>query len=81
MLRGRAMRCRLRSGGGTGPGYPAVVIELGSRERTRPAQVAVAWGSLKVVRHNPLLMATVWPLVLVAVFLPLSVRRCQRLSR
>jgi hypothetical protein len=32
-------------------------------------------------RHNPLLMATVWPLVLVAVFLPLSVRRCQRLSR
>jgi hypothetical protein len=32
-------------------------------------------------RHNPLLMATVWPLVLVAVFLALSVRRCQRLRR
>jgi hypothetical protein len=32
-------------------------------------------------RRNPLLMATVWPLVLVAVFLLLSVRRCQRLSR
>ena len=27
-------------------------------------------------RHNRLLMATVWPLVLVAVFLPLPVRRC-----
>ena len=32
-------------------------------------------------RHNPLLMATVWALVLAAVFVPLPVRRCQRLGR
>jgi hypothetical protein len=57
------------------------VIELGGRERTRPAQVRGGMGVAEGRRRNPLLMATVWPLVLVAVFLLLSVRRCQRLSR
>jgi hypothetical protein len=38
-------------------------------------------GAAEGRRDNPLLMATVWPLALVAVFLSLSVRRCQRLSR
>ncbi|MFF2022858.1 ABC transporter permease [Streptomyces sp. NPDC058171] len=33
------------------------------------------------VEQNALLMAVVWPLVLTAVFLPLAVRRFQRLSR
>jgi ABC-2 type transport system permease protein len=33
------------------------------------------------VAQHALLMAIVWPLVLVAVFFPLSVRRYQRLSR
>jgi hypothetical protein len=37
-------------------------------------------GSLKVV-VNPLLVATVWPVVLVTIFLPPFVRRCQWLSR
>jgi hypothetical protein len=33
------------------------------------------------IAENAVLMAIVWPLVLVAVFLPLSVRKYQRLSR
>jgi len=72
------MRCRLQSGSGTGPGYAAVVIELGSRERTRPAQVAVAWGVAEGRRDNPLLVAAG---ARGRVFLALSVRRCQLLGR
>ena len=32
------------------------------------------------IAHHAVLMATVWPLAIVAVFLPLSVRRYRRLS-
>ena len=33
------------------------------------------------IEQNAMLMAIVWPLILTAVFLPLAVRRFQRLSR
>ncbi|MEU9604914.1 ABC transporter permease [Streptomyces sp. NPDC048057] len=33
------------------------------------------------IQENAILMATVWPLVITAIFLPLAVRRFQRLSR
>lgn len=39
------------------------------------------WGGHSWIAQNALLMAVVWPLVLVAVFAPLAVRRYQRLSR
>jgi ABC-2 type transport system permease protein len=39
------------------------------------------WGGGSWIAEHALLMAIVWPLVLVAVFLPLSARRYRRLSR
>ena len=39
------------------------------------------WGGEAWIAENALAMAVVWPLVLLAVFFPLSVRRFQRLSR
>jgi ABC transporter DrrB family efflux protein len=39
------------------------------------------WGGTSWAAEHALLMAVVWPLVLFAVFFPLSVRRYQRLSR
>ena len=39
------------------------------------------WGGGAWIAENALAMAVVWPLVLLAVFFPLSVRRFQRLSR
>ncbi|MFG2089334.1 MULTISPECIES: ABC transporter permease [unclassified Spirillospora] len=41
-----------------------------------PAAVGGTW-----IEQNALLMAIVWPIVITAVFLPLAVRRYQRLSR
>jgi ABC transporter DrrB family efflux protein len=40
-----------------------------------------SWGGGSWVEQNALLMAIVWPVVLTAIFFPLSVRRFQRLSR
>lgn len=40
-----------------------------------------SWGGGSWVEQHALLMAVVWPLVLTAIFFPLSVRRFQRLSR
>jgi ABC transporter DrrB family efflux protein len=39
------------------------------------------WGGESWVAQHSLLMAVVWPVLLVAIFFPLSVRRYQRLSR
>jgi ABC-type multidrug transport system permease subunit len=39
------------------------------------------WGGESWVAQNPVLMAIVWPLVIIAVFAPLSVRRYQEMSR
>lgn len=39
------------------------------------------WGGDSWIAQNAVLMAVVWPLVLLAVFAPLAVRRYQRLSR
>jgi ABC-2 type transport system permease protein len=39
------------------------------------------WGGDSWVATHPLLMAVVWPLVIIAVFVPLSVRRYQEMSR
>jgi ABC-2 type transport system permease protein len=33
------------------------------------------------IEQNAMLMAVVWPLIITAIFLPLAVRRYQRLSR
>ncbi|WP_298329269.1 ABC transporter permease [Haloactinopolyspora sp.] len=41
-----------------------------------PAAVGDSW-----IEQNAMLMAVVWPLIITAVFLPLAVRRFQRLSR
>jgi ABC-2 type transport system permease protein len=40
-----------------------------------------SWGGDSWVSQNALLMSVVWPLLIFAVFFPLSVRRYQRLSR
>ena len=39
------------------------------------------WGGESWVAQNAVLMAVVWPLVIIAVFAPLSVRRYQEMSR
>jgi ABC-2 type transport system permease protein len=39
------------------------------------------WGGDSWVAQHPLLMAVLWPLVITAVFAPLSVRRYQEMSR
>ncbi len=39
------------------------------------------WGGESWISQNSLLMAVVWPLVIFAIFFPLSVRRYRRLSR
>lgn len=41
-----------------------------------PGATGTGW-----VEHHALLMAVLWPLALTAVFLPLAVRRFQRLGR
>jgi ABC-type multidrug transport system permease subunit len=39
------------------------------------------WGGDSWIAQNAILMAIVWPLLLIAIFLPLSVQRYRRLSR
>jgi ABC-2 type transport system permease protein len=39
------------------------------------------WGGESWIAQNTLLMAVVWPLIILAIFFPLSVRRYRRLSR
>jgi hypothetical protein len=39
------------------------------------------WGGETWIAQNALLMAVLWPIVIFAVFFPLSVRRYRRLSR
>jgi hypothetical protein len=39
------------------------------------------WGGGSWVTDNAVLMAVAWPLLLVAIFSPLAVRRYQRLKR
>jgi hypothetical protein len=46
-----------------------LTIQSSASDQRQPAQVAV-YGVAEGRRRNPLLMATGWPLVLVAVFLP-----------
>jgi ABC-type multidrug transport system permease subunit len=40
-----------------------------------------SWGASSWLAEHALLMAVVWPALLIAIFAPLSVRRFQRLSR
>jgi hypothetical protein len=40
-----------------------------------------AWGEPSWATEHAMLIAVAWPLALIAVFAPLSVRRYQRLSR
>ncbi|MGH8929636.1 MAG: ABC transporter permease [Egibacteraceae bacterium] len=69
----------------TMPGWLGTVTEWNPLSATvsatrdlfgNPASVGTSW-----VAQNALLMAIVWPLLIVAIFFPLSVRRYQRLSR
>lgn len=56
---------------------PVSSTVTGARELFgNPAAVGGSW-----IEQNAVLMAVVWPLVITAVFLPLAVRRFQRLSR
>ena len=70
---------------GTMPGWLGTIAEWNPLSSTAAAARELfgnpTWGGDSWIAENAVLMAVVWPLVLVAVFFPLSVRRFQRLSR
>jgi len=69
----------------TMPGWLAAVVEWNPLTATAAAARDLfgnpGWDSGTWMSDNALLMAVVWPLVIVAVFLPLSTRRFRALSR
>jgi ABC-2 type transport system permease protein len=69
----------------TMPGWLATVVEWNPLTATAAASRDLfgnpAWDTGTWMGENALLMAIVWPLVLVAIFLPLSTRRFRALGR
>jgi ABC-2 type transport system permease protein len=69
----------------TMPGWLGVVADWNPLSATAAATRELfgnpGWGGDTWVAEHALAMAVVWPLVLLAVFVPLSVRRYRRLSR
>jgi len=69
----------------TMPGWLGAIAEWNPLSATVSATRELfgnpGWGGETWIAQNSLLMAMVWPLVILAVFFPLSVRRYQRLSR
>lgn len=70
---------------GTMPGWLGTIAEWNPLSSTVAATRELfgnpSWGDGSWVADHALLMAIVWPVLLVAIFFPLSVRRFQRLSR
>ena len=69
----------------TMPGWLGAVAEWNPMSATAAACRALfgnpAWGEPSWTTEHAMVIAVVWPLALIAVFAPLSVRRYQRLSR
>jgi ABC-2 type transport system permease protein len=69
----------------TMPGWLGAIVEWNPLSATIAATRELfgnpGWGGTSWAAEHALLMAVVWPLVLFAIFFPLSVRRYQRLSR
>jgi ABC-2 type transport system permease protein len=69
----------------TMPGWMGTIAEWNPLSSTAGAARELfgndTWGGGSWVADNALLMAVVWPVLLIAIFFPLSVRRFQRLSR
>jgi ABC-2 type transport system permease protein len=69
----------------TMPGWLGTIAEWNPLSATVSATRELfgnpGWGGDSWIAQHPLLMAVVWPLLILAVFLPLAVRRYQRLSR
>jgi ABC-2 type transport system permease protein len=69
----------------TMPGWMGTIAEWNPLSSTAGAARELfgndTWGGGSWVTDNALLMAIVWPLLLIAIFFPLSVRRFQSLSR
>jgi ABC transporter DrrB family efflux protein len=69
----------------TMPGWLGAIVEWNPLSATIAATRELfgnpGWGGTSWAAGHALLMAVVWPLVLFAIFFPLSVRRYQRLSR
>ena len=69
----------------TMPGWLGAIVEWNPLSATISATRELfgnpGWGGTSWAAEHALLMAVVWPLVLFAIFFPLSVRRYQRLSR
>lgn len=70
---------------GTMPGWLGTIAEWNPLSATVAAARELfgnpTWGGGGWVEQHAVLMALVWPVVLIAIFFPLSVRRFQRLSR
>lgn len=70
---------------GTMPGWLGTIAEWNPLSSTVAATRDLfgnpSWGADSWVADHALLMAIAWPVVLIALFAPLSVRRFQRLSR
>jgi ABC-2 type transport system permease protein len=70
---------------GTMPGWLGTIAEWNPLSSTVAAARELfgnpTWGGGSWVADNALLMAILWPALLIAIFFPLSVRRFQRLSR
>jgi ABC-type multidrug transport system permease subunit len=69
----------------TMPAVVSTIAEWNPLSSTAAATRALfgnpGWGGDSWVAQNPVLMAIGWPLVIIAVFAPLSVRRYQEMSR
>jgi ABC transporter DrrB family efflux protein len=69
----------------TMPGWLGTVAEWNPLSATATATRELfgnpGWGGVSWADQHALLLAVAWPLLIVAVFLPLTVRRWQRLSR
>ena len=69
----------------TMPGWLGTIAEWNPLSSTVAAARELfgnpGWGGESWIAQNAMLMAVVWPLALVAIFFPLSVRRYQKLSR
>lgn len=70
---------------GTMPGWLGTIAEWNPLSSTVAAARELfgnpGWGGESWIAQHATLMAVLWPLVIVAIFFPLSVRRYQRLSR
>lgn len=70
---------------GTMPGWLGTIAEWNPLSATVAAARELfgnpSWGGGSWVEQHAVLMAVVWPVVLTAIFFPLSVRRFQQLSR